>query len=357
MGTGRIADPQPVRRRRRIEAEGSAGAAPATTGPATNESPTGEYPVVANGAGPTGGTTPSTTSKSQTSNSTVPKPGASKAGTPKSGVSTSRDRTPKPGSLRSLAVSPDISGPRVRLGVLWFLLAMAAATAGRTWSAAFWALVAGKAALEIVAAWHPHHRLAVDGSEGPVVGSRLPELVAFLFAASVPVAAGWGTGTGGLVLIAVSLVSLAVALVFRSRGGWVALPVGVILPAITAGAVVMVVRSGLWAGIFLIAAVSMFDAGSFLAGAESSSRLEGPVVGGVGALAVTFTLAVFQAPPFDTLSAAVTGVVVAVSCPIGQFVASAFLPSPGARAPAFRRLDAYLLAAPLFLASVWMQGG
>ena len=124
-----------------------------------------------------------------------------------------------------------------------------------------------------------------------------------------------------------------------------------------AASVVLTVRSGLWAGIFLIGAVSMYDAGSFLAGAESSSRLEGPVVGGVGALAVTFTLAVFQAPPFDTLSAAVTGFMVAVSCPIGQFVASAFLPEPDARrARSLRRIDAYLLAAPLFLASVWLQG-
>ena len=223
MSSGRIADPQPVRRRRRIEAEATAGGSPSGTGERTEVGDsgrtdagrtdvdrtdgvrTGEYPV----------TTPAASNRARSTAATADSRETTDAAA--SGAKATRDRTPKPGSLRSLAVSPDITGPRVRLGVLWFLLAMAAATAGRTWSAAFWALVAGTAALEIVATWHPHHRLAVDGSEGPVVGSRLPELVAFLFAASVPVAAGWGTGTGGAVLIAVSLVSLVVALVFRLR--------------------------------------------------------------------------------------------------------------------------------------------
>jgi hypothetical protein len=106
--------------------------------------------------------------------------------------------------------------------------------------------------------------------------------------------------------------------------------------------------------LFLVLAVSLYDAGCYIGGAESSSLLEGPVTGVVGVLAVTFTMAMFQAPPFDALSAAIVGMACAVACPVGQWVASAFLPSVDAPARALRRLDAYIVAAPVFVCAGWI---
>ena len=233
----------------------------------------------------------------------------------------------------------------MRLGVLWFFVAMAAATAGRWWSGLLWAVVAAAAAREVLACWSGR------GEDDPPPGA-LPWVVAVL-AAAVPLGAAAGIGIAGAVLIAVTLVATAMALLGGDDGPGMAVVVAVVLPAATAGAVVAVVASQLWAGLFLILAVSLYDAGNFVSGAESKSRWEGPTTGIVGVLAVTFTMATFQAPPFDTTTAWIMGGIVAASCPVGQWVTSAFLPSADAPTRAMRRLDAYVLAAPLFLAGVW----
>ena len=261
------------------------------------------------------------------------------------------------------AARPDINGPRVRLGVLWFLVAMAATTAGRWWSGVLWAVVAAAAGRETVLAWAdpdgdgaplPADDAGTGAGARPVVSTASLGWIVAGLAASVPLAAAAGTGIAGLVLVVVSLGSLALGAVWsRSGAPAMAAVVGTVLPAVAAGAVVLVVASQLWAGLFLIMAVSLYDAGNFVMGAESSSRIEGPISGIVGVMAVTFTMATFQAPPFDTVTAWIAGAVVAVACPVGQWVTSAFLPRPDVPARAVRRLDAYVLAAPLFLAGVW----
>jgi hypothetical protein len=261
----------------------------------------------------------------------------------------------RPSWLDRFVARPDTAGPRVRIGVLWFLMAMAAATAGRWWTGVLWAVVAGAAGRSAVLAWadpDDAHPTAEAAGTGWPVGT-LGWIVAVM-AAAVPLAAAAGTGIAGLVLVLVSLGALALGS-FEARSGGPApgVLVGAILPGVTAGAVVLVVGAQLWAGLFLVLAVSLYDAGNFVMGAESSSRLEGPISGIVGVLAVTFTMATFQAPPFDTATAWIAGAVVAVACPVGQWVVSAYLPRPDAPARPLRRIDAYVLAAPLFLAGVW----
>lgn len=105
-------------------------------------------------------------------------------------------------------------------------------------------------------------------------------------------------------------------------------------------------------------AVSFYDAGYFIGAAESSSRVEGPATGGIGLLAVTFTASAFEAAPFDRVTAWVAGVVMLAACPLGQMLTSAELPTAGAAdgVGAMRRLDSYLVAAPLMLAAVWILG-
>jgi molybdopterin converting factor small subunit len=256
------------------------------------------------------------------------------------------------GTLDRLLPRPDLSGPRVRLGVLWFLVAMAAATAGRWWTGVLWAGVAAAAAVDIARVWGRAQREPDDVEEQPLV-----VVAAAVGAAVVVLAAAAGTGLAGLALVLVSLGSFGLAQVLRrSSGPATELAVAVVAPAVVASSVVLVVRTELWAGLFLLSAVSLYDAGSFLMGAESRSRVEGPVVGAVGALAVTFTMAAFQAQPFTTVSAWVAGVLVTLSCPLGQMLMSAVLPTGRERVPAVRRLDAYTLAAPVMLVAVWVVG-
>ncbi|CAN5604258.1 hypothetical protein BH10ACT3_BH10ACT3_19590 [soil metagenome] len=262
------------------------------------------------------------------------------------------------GRFARLLVAPDTAGPRVRMGVLWFLVALAAATSGRSWTAALWAVAAGLAGYQIVGVWQRGD--VEDGAdpdaevEGLATGGVF-RLFAALGAAVMPVAASYSTGAAGLALIVVPLLAIVLHLVLGQRPGAAGPTViGIVLPALAAISVVLAVRINLWAGLFVILAVSLYDAGSFLLGADAGGRWEGPVAGMLGALAVTFTMATFQSPPFDRTSAWVAGAVMAVTCPMGQWLASAFLPSATSRATALRRIDAYLIAGPAFVVCAWI---
>ena len=315
----------PVVRRKRAEARRAADSAETSTPPAEPASPA---ETVSDSADPT------------------------TAADPAPSTASSRGR------LAALLVPPDTRGPRVRLGVLWFLLALAAATSGRQWTAALWALVGALAGYQTVVVWQ---QAAIEQSSDtesrpdPLASGGLFRLVAAAFAALMPIAAAYGTGTAGLVLILAPLIAVGLHMVLGQRIG-AAGPtvVGIVLPALASISVVLAVRANLWAGLFVILAVSLYDAGAFLLGAGASGRWEGPAAGMIGALAVTFTMATFQSPPFDRTSAWVAGIVIAVCCPIGQWMASAFLPSAEARALALRRIDAYLVAGPAFLLVVWL---
>jgi glucose uptake protein GlcU len=84
-------------------------------------------------------------------------------------------------------------------------------------------------------------------------------------------------------------------------------------------------------------------------GTGSTTAVEGPVAGVIGALVVTFALALF--PPsagHSTLSMWLLGVLTAACCPLGQLAGSVLLPSGGSFAPALRRLDSLLVAGPLW---------
>ena len=244
-------------------------------------------------------------------------------------------------------------------------MALAAVTAGRGPTAVLWGLLAALAARELLVLWWPIAASAggapsprpADGAASGAPGGLV--LGAVVLAIATPAAAAFGTGLAGGVLL---LVVLALGAIVAAGAAGVAdltvprasaLAVAVLLPAVPATAVVLVVGTHLWAGLFLVLAVSLYDAGCFIGGAESSSLLEGPVTGIVGVLAVTFTMSVFQAPPFDTASAALVGGLCALACPVGQWVASAFLPTPDAPCRSLRRLDTYIVSAPVFLAAAW----
>ncbi len=249
----------------------------------------------------------------------------------------------------SLLGPTTIEGPRVRLGILWFLVAVAAATAGRWATALLWAGTAAVAASDLVRVWRTWG--GADVRPGP------QRLLAGTLAAGATALAAIGSGAAGAAIVAASLAAV-VASVSLGRGGRPSpeLMLGTVLPLVACIPVVLTVVVGPWAGLFLICAVSLYDAGNFLVGAQSKRPWEGPVCGVIGVLAVTFTMAAFQPPPFDGVGTWVVGGLVALACPLGQMVMTAFLPDRTSVAVRARRVDTYLVAAPLFLAGAWLVG-
>jgi hypothetical protein len=258
----------------------------------------------------------------------------------------------------------------VRVGVLWFLLALAAATSGRWWTAALWSAVAFAAGVQTVLAWNrpfpdesPTAAGDHAGERGARVASLPPGAVAAAMAAGVAAAvvtgsAAYSTGLAGVLLTAVALtMGVAVLAAGRARRrSVVPVAIGALLPAIAGASVVLAVRVDLWAGLFLILAVSLYDAGAYLFGAEANGRWEGPVGGLLGALAVTFTMSTVDVPPFDRVGSWIAGVAVAASCVLGQALVTGYLPANAPHVGAMRRLDTYVLAGPVFVACAWAIG-
>lgn len=286
-------------------------------------------------------------------------------------------RPPEPqGRFERLVVPPDIGGPRVRVGVLWFLLAMAAVTGGRWWTGLLVAGVAAAAAYQLARAWSGAESSGAESSGAESSAAEPPDTelaestefdedpsrslpwvapAAAAGAAAVPLAASWATGASGAVLVVLAAVigTLGVAVDRRIAA---TLAISMLMPGIAAASIVWAIQIDLWAALFLVLAVSLYDAGNFALGAEASGRWEGPVGGVIGALAVTFTMATIKVPPLERPQWWIAGVVVAATCAAGQWLTSYFLPTPTAWAPAMRRLDAYLLSGPLLVLAMWLMG-
>src|SRR5699024_6077116 len=89
-----------------------------------------------------------------------------------------------------------------------------------------------------------------------------------------------------------------------------------------------------------------YDACDFIVGSGSTNTFEGPLAGGVFICAITMFLAVIEVPPFRGVDIWNFAALTVLAAPIGQFVASAMLPRRDAAAPALRRIDSMLIAAP-----------
>ncbi len=244
---------------------------------------------------------------------------------------------------RRLAVVYDIEGPRVRLGVGWFLLALAATVISPVTAALVYAAAAGLAARQVARAW------------GTV--SWQADLAAGLGAVPVLAALG-GTKLMVAALGAAAAVALGAACApdgarLRGPGGRVA-TVGIlwlaIVPSAGVGCFVLVCRASVIAGVVLLLVASAYEAGDYIVGSGASNKLEGPLAGITTATLVALPLAQLLVEPFDEAGVALLGFS-AVAYPLGQIMASAILPGAGAPAPALRRIDTLLLLAPLWAAA------
>lgn len=260
-----------------------------------------------------------------------------------------RDRAPASWAER-LVSGESLSGPRGRLGVVWFFVAVVAAVAGVVPLAVLFALVAGAAGLQTAAAWRRVRRRPV-------------QVVAGVVGAVLPLAAAVGIAFVGLVALA-AVVACLVAAVLTARGGArrgrpVTLAVaGVTLRSgfftgIGAATAVLVARTDTVGFLLLLVLVSAYEVGDYLVGTGASTPIEGPLAGMAAVAVLTFALSVFQLGPFDSEAAWVFGGMVAAAAPLGTFLGSALVPSASAGGPGLRRLDAWLLAGPAWAWMLW----
>lgn len=235
----------------------------------------------------------------------------------------------------------------MRLGVLWFVALLVSHLLGAFAVAVLFGLVAGVSALQTSAAWS-RHKVPVN------------QLAAGVGAFLLPV-----TSWFGFRLLGAGMILMALAPVVM--GSDVALPRSIPKgPQLRANleAASTTLRSGLFFGmagaaavaatqvdpmafVFLVSMVCVFDAGDYLMGAGYDSHFAGPLGGSVGVLLVAVALGQLPPAPFESGSALVVGVLCALACPAGQMLTSWLLPLPHAPSPGARRLDAWLIAAPV----------
>jgi hypothetical protein len=244
---------------------------------------------------------------------------------------------------RRLAVVYDTDGPRIRLGVAWFLVAMAATVISPATTAAVYAVAAGMAGRQIVRAW------------GNV--SWQADLAAGIGAVPVLVALG-GTRllVASLVLGGVVAIGAACApdgALLRGRGGRVA-TAGILslalVPAFGAACIVLVRSESVVSAVVLVLLASAYEVGDYIVGSGSSNSVEGPLAGITTATLIALPLSLVLVEPFDTAGMALVAFA-AVAYPFGQILASALLPGAAAPASALRRIDTLLLLAPLWAAA------
>jgi hypothetical protein len=238
----------------------------------------------------------------------------------------------------------DVDGPKVTLGVIWFVAVMGAVALG-WWALTFlFAIAAGWAAMEAADRWREQ-------------GVAADPWVAALGAGTVAAAGAAGAGFVGVAILVVVLASVArMALspmgrdhVLSAAGNTVgcAIPFG-----LASASVVLTNDLEIGAVVALLLFAAAYDAGDHLIGSGSSNSVEGPLTGIVTIGVVAMAIAVLGTPPFEGSPAYTFAAFAAVLCPLGQMAASAILPANDARAPSVRRLDSLLLLAPAWVWSV-----
>lgn len=230
--------------------------------------------------------------------------------------------------------------PHVRLGLLWATLTVGVTAAGDGWLAAWLALVAAVGAGQLSRAWRRR-------------GARPTQGVAMLSAGAMPLAALAGADAIAAVVVATVLGALAVRLLLATGPSIgkptrdVAFTLAAALPLGIAAAAPVLVRSiGMTETLVLFTMVFAYDAASFVVGSGSEGPWEGPVAGAVATLPVTLVVAAVLVNPFDGTSPLWLGLAAMLGAPAGQLAADVLVGDVDA--PAVRRLDALLVAGPVW---------
>lgn len=237
----------------------------------------------------------------------------------------------------------DTDGPRVRLGIAWFLCAMASFVGGPPTVALVFGVACAAAASHCVRTWR---------ARGAAVDPR----VALVATAATVAAAVFGPQAMGVALLG----STALVLVLASgelRQGEPAVRLlaraslvlqSTVPTAVAGGCLVLVADRSSWAAMSLVLLCSAYETGDYLIGSGSANAFEGPLAGAAAVAVMALAVAALGFPPFSIGQALSMGVAVAPLAVAGQYLASAMLPHSRAYAPALRRVDSLLLAAPLW---------
>lgn len=239
---------------------------------------------------------------------------------------------------RRYAVVYDTSGPKVTLGVLWFVAVIGSLALGWAPLALLFGVAAGWAALEA----------ALRSREA---GRAAEPWVAALGGGAIGASGAAGSEyVGGVILVVVVAAAAVAALTLPRREVVLAAAGTSVLCAVpfglAAACVVLTRDLEIGAVVVLVLFASAYEAGDFLIGSGASNSIEGPLVGIVTIAVTGAIVAVLQVPPFDGAPAFAFAALAAVTCPLGQLACSAILPAADARAPSARRIDSLLLLAP-----------
>ncbi len=239
---------------------------------------------------------------------------------------------------RRYAVVYDIDGPRVRLGMLWFVVAITALAVGPLPAAIVYGGAAALAAFQTSRVWRRRR-------------VRPNELVAAGMAGAMALGACLGAGGAGLGILAGAVLACVAATgdvrsphPTAADAGWTVQCA--LFPGIAALSMVLLARLDQGSAIALLLLVSAYETGDYIVGSGAANPYEGPAAGLSAIVVVTFIVSTM---PISTLSfgeAWLFGGIVAILAPAGQLFASALLPAADAPASALRRLDSLLLAAP-----------
>lgn len=247
----------------------------------------------------------------------------------------------RPKSLgRRYAVVYDTTGPKVRLGMLWFVVAFAAIAIGPLAVAVVYGGAAGLAAAQTARCWRKRRQRPNDSA-------------AALMAGAMGLGACFGAGGAGIAVIAGTIVAYVSATADTrspnraiADAGWTlqcALP-----PGLVALSMVLLTRLDQGSAIGLLLLVSAYETGDYLVGSGARNPYEGPAAGASAIVVITFILSTLPISALDFGEAWLFGGLVLLLAPLGQLAASALLPAAKAPASALRRLDSLLIAAPLW---------
>lgn len=237
--------------------------------------------------------------------------------------------------LRALEERPRVIGPHARLGLVWFVVSMAALGAGRVGLVLVLGPCAGLAALQVARSWRVHPR-----PSAPVAAAGAALLV--VAAAAGPMALG---------VVAVALVGIVVAAVVVGGYGSVE-PVVTLVAAVAIGLAaaspVLLLHHGIVPVFVLLSFAAVHDASAYVVGTGATSAWEGPAAGAASIAAVTLGVAAVLVPPFRGSTPWLLGGLAVVLAPLGPYAASALMGDRRANVPALRRIDSLLVLAPIW---------
>jgi hypothetical protein len=244
------------------------------------------------------------------------------------------------------AVIHDTTGPKVRLGVVWFVVALGSMFFAPFALAVLTGAVAVVASLQVAGAWHQRRQ-------------RPQRVAAAGCAGLMPLAAVHSAGLVGVVVLVFVFGALGWFAVDRSGRTDVVADTATtircgLFPGIAASSIVLVLQIELAAAITLLVLVSAYETGDYLVGSGSANLVEGPAAGIAGVVVLTGTAAVFEPAPFSVAGVLLMGAMTAVIAPLGPLVGSAVLPAASVPAPGLRRLDTLLVVGPAWVAMLWL---